>query len=264
MLPFVGAFLYLDFLYMPNILISPRFKNHSDFPVLNIQSNWTNLLLEQNYQPVVPFLHTKADDLEIILSEIDRYLSIADGLIMQGGADIDPVLYSGVMEPQINNTNIQDWIDYYLVQKAVEKDIPVFGVCRGFQMINVALGGTLIDHLPETMVSHSKFKDVSKKDYNFGSNLDNVDFGHTHSIQITRGSILENILNTDQTYVNSIHHQGIDKLGRSLKVEAIAPDGLVEAISISNKNLFAVQWHPEIVQQDKNQKQILLNWLNRI
>ncbi len=212
--------------------------------------------------PVIPFLHTKALDFEVIQLEIEKYLDQVDGVIMQGGADIDPGLYLDDQQPQITDTNIQDWIDFYLVQTAFHKNIPVLGVCRGLQMINVAFGGTLIAHLSDRVVAHSRFLDDGKKDYNFGSNLDSVDFGKIHSVELSLDGFLYNLLEINQIPVNSVHHQGIDRLGQGLSIEAIAPDGLIEAISVKDKKILGLQWHPELDLEDEYQKKIVLNWLD--
>lgn len=118
---------------------------------------------------------------------------------------------------------------------AQEKDIPIFGICRGLQIINVAMGGTLIQDLPNDSINHS---------FSALNNQKN----HGHKVSIHKGNFLYDLFG-GEFEVNTYHHQAIDRLAGGLTVCANSPDGIIEAIA--GKNLIAVQWHPERMVQMK-------------
>ena len=164
-----------------------------------------------------------------------------DGLLVTGGySNIEPWRYGGAPagpdaheDAQRDNTTLQ------LIPDAIELGIPLLGICRGFQEMNVAFGGTLHQKLHETGQYQEHREDKKAP-------LD-VQYGPAHPIVIEPGGILAAIAGTGEQMVNTVHMQGIDRLGEGLKIEACAPDGLVEAISVQNSKNFAlaVQWHPE-------------------
>lgn len=114
---------------------------------------------------------------------------------------------------------------------------PVFGICRGFQELNVAFGGSLRRDLGDTQFSHHAAE---------GADLAGM-FAHTHAVNLTPGGRLDGVYARSQLTVNSVHYQGVDRLGSGLTVEATAPDGIIEAFSaqVGNAPVLAVQWHPE-------------------
>ncbi|WP_066015211.1 gamma-glutamyl-gamma-aminobutyrate hydrolase family protein [Endozoicomonas atrinae] len=164
-----------------------------------------------------------------------------DGLLVTGGySNIEPWRYGGAPagpdaheDAQRDNTTLQ------LIPDAIELGIPLLGICRGFQEMNVAFGGTLHQKLHETGQYQEHREDKKAP-------LD-VQYGPAHPVVIEPGGILAAIAGTGEQMVNTVHMQGIDRLGEGLKIEACAPDGLVEAISVQNSKNFAlaVQWHPE-------------------
>jgi len=133
----------------------------------------------------------------------------------------------------------RDETSFALIKAAQSANIPIIGVCRGLQEINVALGGTLADHRDaeeEVSVSHHAPDDAS---------LEGM-FNHFHDVDVAPGSLLSQITGTAQIKVNSVHYQTIDRLGDGLRIEATALDNVVEAISSrDDQSIFAVQWHPE-------------------
>lgn len=168
-------------------------------------------------------------------SNIEEYLEIVDGIIFTGGGDISP-LYFG--EDPINEIGQIDYdrdlIEMALFQKSYEKDIPVFGICRGLQLINIALGGDI-------------YQDIYAQVPNVQGHtcMHNIQEGY-HVINILKDSILYDIFKKNKLLVNSQHHQAIRKLGHNLKVTARSNDGIIEAVESTNdKFVLGVQFHPE-------------------
>lgn len=159
------------------------------------------------------------------------------GLILSGGIDIYPELYNDWENKEDTgkyNTN-RDGFEYKLIEQALIKEIPILGICRGCQFINVYFNGSLIYDIPT----------IRKVDHN---KLDK-DTMRIHNINILSNTLLYNCVNKDKGEVNSSHHQSIDRLGEGLIVSAKANDGIVEAIEYADKKdkpfLMGIQWHPE-------------------
>lgn len=178
-----------------------------------------------------------------------EYLDVLDGVIFPGGGDVDPRLYGEEPHPETNWVDPErDQWEYDFARSILMAERPVLGICRGLQLLNVALGGTLHQHLPERV-------DLSLPHCT-------VDNAHapTHTVHVHSRSHLARALgikedgNEDMSIgVNSIHHQGVARLGNNLTVTAIAEDGLVEAVEMKDHHfVLAVQWHPEL-QDDPRQ-----------
>ncbi|AIR90979.1 gamma-glutamyl-gamma-aminobutyrate hydrolase family protein [Pseudomonas cremoricolorata] len=173
--------------------------------------------------------------------ELETYLDMADGIYLTGaGSNIDPGLYGQENQtPGKAQDKSRDLFDIALVQLALARGLPIFGICRGMQEINVALGGDIY----QKVYAEPGFNDHRE-------NPDDpveVQYAQVHGVDIVPGSWLERVLGTERIRVNSLHGQGLRTLGQGLEALAVADDGLVEAIhgpSIS-PFLFAVQWHPE-------------------
>lgn len=160
-----------------------------------------------------------------------------DGLLLPGGEDMDPSTYGSERHPQLGATDKErDRTELLLTEWALAEGMPVLGVCRGAQVLNVACGGTLYQDL------HSQRPDFAKHDY-FPPNYER--FRISHSIKIEADSHLAHALGTVHE-VNSMHHQGIDRLGEGLRAVAITDDGLVEGVEVPELPfVVGVQWHPE-------------------
>lgn len=169
-------------------------------------------------------------------NDLDKYLEILDGLILIGGADIWPLLYD---ENPIKQTNIisvaRDKCELNLFKKAYKRKLPILGICKGMQIINVALGGNLyqdIDAQVSNALGHKPIGIAKDELY--------------HTINIKRDTKLYNIFQSEEEYVNSNHHQSIKDLGDNLIVSAISEDGIIEAIEYKDERyLIGVQFHPE-------------------
>lgn len=170
--------------------------------------------------PVV--LHGPACD---PLTELPRRLSRFDGVLLPGGADVDPSRYGAEPAPETTGTvAFQDDLDFGVTRSVIDLDIPTLAICRGMQVLNVALGGTLVQHVVETETLHHNA---------------------IHYVHVKRDSRLHAIVGSQRIDVSSYHHQAIDRLAPGLVVSALAPDGVVEAVEHRRADVVAVQWHPE-------------------
>ncbi len=172
---------------------------------------------------------------------IDEMLDLVDGLLFTGStSNVAPVHYSG--PPSRAGTlhdADRDATTLPLIPAAVERGVPVFGICRGFQEMNVAFGGTLHQNLHEVPGLLDHRDDESQP-------LD-VQYGPAHDVVLEEGGLFRELAGTNRVRVNSLHHQGVERLAERLIVEARAPDGVIEAFRVRGAKRFAaaVQWHPE-------------------
>jgi putative glutamine amidotransferase len=176
---------------------------------------------------VLPPDEEAEDDPEPLLDRID-------GLLLAGGADIDPAVYGATPHPQTGLTwPERDRFEIALARRAIERGMPVLGACRGMQLLNVALGGTLLQHLPDAIAS-----DVHR--HTPGS------FGD-HEVRLEPGSLAARAVGAERTLVKSHHHQGIAELGEGLVATGWSiPDDLIEAVELPGASyVLGVLWHPE-------------------
>jgi putative glutamine amidotransferase len=171
----------------------------------------------------------------------DELLQRLDGLVFTGSpSNVEPRLYQGPPSaPGTLHDPARDATTLPLIRKAVEAGVPVFGICRGFQEMNVAFGGTLHQNLHE-IPGYLDHRDDTTQPLE-------VQYGPAHEVTLEPGGLLRSFSERDRIQVNSLHHQGIDELGAELAVEARAPDGVIEAFRVRQAQRFAVavQWHPE-------------------
>jgi putative glutamine amidotransferase len=165
-----------------------------------------------------------------------QVLDLLDALMLAGGADIDPSCYA--QEPHLETVDTvpeRDVFEIALARAAIERDMPVLGICRGMQLINVACGGTLVQHLPEH-VGHQEHRRV----------LGSFD-GADHDVLLTEGSLAARAAGEIAHATKSHHHQGVDRLGRGLVVSGVSTlDELPEAVELPERRfVLGVQWHPE-------------------
>lgn len=171
----------------------------------------------------------------------DEALQLLKGfraLVLMGGADVDPHLYGQQRQPHVYGVNAeQDQFEMALVHAAIELKLPTLAVCRGIQLVNVALGGTLIQHIGDIpgAVRHAPGKFPAGQDYAL------------HDVDISPRTKLSKAVGATKVNVASFHHQGIDVVGKGLKVVARSADGLVEGLEHTGRDqwLIGVQWHPE-------------------
>ncbi len=169
-------------------------------------------------------------------SSVDVYLDMMNGLLLSGGPDIAPAYYG--QEVKVNNittVKIRDESEILLTEKALEKDMPVLGICRGMQVLNVASGGTLYQDINRCGISSFNHSVTGPEEYS-----------GTHMVTLNKGSILFELFQREKFMVNSIHHQAVEKAAPGFAGTALSEDGIIEGIE-SSIHYFAigVQWHPE-------------------
>lgn len=227
----------------PVILVTTGIMhNENDQPVYQPRNTYFNALRRSGaYSVILPPLPDTGS--------VRRLLNGVDGLLVTGGGDIDPDFYGESRNTRCGPSDIdRDRTEITAVQIAIELGIPVFGICRGHQVLNVALGGTLIQDIPsqvENSIVHCE--ENNRKPL--------------HSVSIADGTILSKIQNENAIMVNSIHHQGVNKPGNGLRVSAISRDGVAEAIeSVDGRPILSVQWHPEEYTAEYPQFGKLFDW----
>jgi putative glutamine amidotransferase len=173
--------------------------------------------------------------------EIDALLELADGIFLTGSpSNVHPGRFGeAVHDPSLPLDTARDAWTLPLIPKALERGIPLLAICRGFQEVNVALGGSLHQAVQEQPghADHRAARDAPPE----------VQYGPAHSVDVVPGGVLESIVERGRIEVNSLHGQGVKQLARGLRVEARAPDGLIEAFSAPEAKGFnlCLQWHPE-------------------
>jgi putative glutamine amidotransferase len=166
----------------------------------------------------------------------DPALDLIDGLMLAGGADIDPASYNAEPHPETSGTVPErDAPEIALARRAVERDIPVLGICRGMQLLNVAYGGTLVQHVPDLVGDHEHRRNPGSFD------------GADHDVRLAPGSVAARAAAEELHPTKSHHHQAIDRLGAGLEVTGWSvTDDLPEAIEDRRcRFVLGVQWHPE-------------------
>ena len=187
------------------------------------------------------------------LDAIDFYLELIDGLLVTGGDfDIDPKIYgedvkSSKVSTKENRTNFE----FSISKKAIDRNLPIFGICGGEQLINVVLGGTLIQHIPDYHKSKINHEQINPRNE------------ASHFVTINEKSKLYDYVKTEKMFVNSAHHQAVKDLGKNLIANAYSEDGIIEGIEAIDKTFcIGVQWHPEFLI-DKNDIKILESFIKK-
>ncbi len=190
------------------------------------------------------------------LADAANIVARLDGILLTGSpSNVDARLYGEETAGDGPFDAARDTTVTRLIAATAAARRPVFGVCRGFQEINVAFGGTLRRDLATTALPHHAADDVG---------FDAM-FDHVHDVALTPGGVLARAINAATLSVNSVHYQGVDRLGTGLMVEARAPDGQIEAVAatLDGAPLLAVQWHPEWATDDHADRQTFFHLLGR-
>lgn len=234
-------------------------QSASNHPLIGISANYRegDSCIENSYALSileaggVPVLIPVCTDIEILRETVKRL----DGLLLTGGGDINPLFAKEDPIPQLQEYNIiRDQYDFTLVKLATDRCIPIFGICRGHQVINLAFGGNnyqdIYSQRQTPTLKHSQ--SVSRE---YGS----------HTVLIEKESLLFNIMGTDSIVVNSFHHQAIKDVAPGFHVSATSPDGIIEAMEGRPAYpIFSVQWHPEkmAVRPDHQMQQLFHYFVN--
>lgn len=181
-------------------------------------------------------------------SDVDSLLDMCDGIMLTGGQDITPQIYGEEKLPECGEcSDARDIMDTMFLLAALQKNKPVLGICRGIQLLNAVLGGTLYQDIPSQ--HQSALEHHQKPPYDKPS----------HSVVLLPGSPLSLLFKQDKLEVNSYHHQGIKELAEGLLPMAVAPDGMIEAVMLPGmKFVWGVQWHPEFIYKVDKCSQMLL------
>jgi putative glutamine amidotransferase len=196
----------------------------------------------------------RAGGLPVLLApgepRLPEWLALVDALILTGGPDVDPVLYHGEQHREVYGIDRErDASDLFLAHHLVATKMPALCICRGIQVLNVALGGTLVEHLPDV---------VGEKVLHRGKERAYL----PHAVRVDAGSRLAEILGATELSPMSSHHQSIRDVAPGLRVVARAPDGIVEAVEMREHPwLVAVQWHPESTAAEDATQQRLFDAL---
>lgn len=179
--------------------------------------------------------------------ELVQCFDMCDGILMTGGHDVDPSVYQMERKEECGvSCRERDEMERFLFLKAVEQDKPVLGICRGIQLMNALLGGSLYQDLPTEHPSSVEHHMTKPYDVPI------------HTVEVTKGTKLAEIIGSGKYEVNSYHHQAVKTLAENVTAMAVSEDGLIEAIGLPDKNfIIGVQWHPEFIFE-KDEKSLKL------
>ena len=205
----------------------------SPLPSATVSESYLRAVQNAGGIPVLIPASTSAEQLPSLFERLD-------GLLFTGGGDIDPQRFEGLPHPEIYDIDEgRDTVELGLARLAAAQNRPFLGICRGIQIINVALGGSLFTDLAAQMpgaLKHDHYPNIPR-DY------------LAHSVRLEAGSLLARSLGSNTAEVNSLHHQGVQHLAEGLSACAFAPDGLVEGVELPDHRFgLGVQWHPEWLQ----------------
>ena len=168
---------------------------------------------------------------------LDEMLSHLKGVVLVGGGDLDPAMYGETPHPTVERVDpIRDRFEIEVAKWALQHDLPLLGICRGMQILNVAAGGSLIQDIPSQRVTPLQHRQADAIDH------------PAHIVRIEPDSRLARVLGCTEMHVNTGHHQAVDRVAPEFRATAFAEDGIIEGIESENKSwVIGVQWHPEMM-----------------
>ncbi|WP_298725586.1 gamma-glutamyl-gamma-aminobutyrate hydrolase family protein [uncultured Ferrovibrio sp.] len=176
---------------------------------------------------------------------VESYLDLLDGLIVTGGNfDVDPALFGATAKhATVKTKDARTQFEWAITKGMLERNKPVFGICGGQQLLNVVLGGTLIQHIPDAVENALAHEQPNPRDQ------------AGHSVHIAKGTLLHRIVGAEELPVNSAHHQAVEKVAPGAISDAVAPDGVIEGIEHPDYRFcLGVQWHPEFLISQGDEK----------
>lgn len=181
--------------------------------------------------------------------DIDAQLDGIDALYVPGGADVSPLVYGEEpIEEQGASRRSNDIFESEIIRRAAARKLPVLGICRGAQIVNVAFGGTLYQDIKSQYVGAIRHRQADK----------NCEL--THTVTVLENTTLAEICGTGKLQVNSFHHQAVKVPGNGLRVSATASDGMIECVESEDGLVLGIQWHPETLQQHGGAHTAVFKW----
>lgn len=230
----------------PVIGLTAQYEHLVNRKLIQVNNTYVDAVIEGGGTPIVLPIVTDMD-------KIDNYLDLVDGLILTGGGDVSPLYYGEEPIKEIGSICIdRDKMELELFKRAYERGIPALGICRGLQVINVALNGSI-------------YQDIAVQlPYSIAHVCNDVLHGF-HTINILKDSILYEMFDKEKLVVNSQHHQSIKDVGENLRIAATTVDGIIESIESTNEIfVLGVQFHPEaMIYNDKNFIKIFSYFIDR-
>jgi putative glutamine amidotransferase len=200
---------------------------YSKFPWYAVRENYCDIVAANGGLPVsLPHEPERAAD----------YLDRIDGLIVTGGAfDVDPALFGDATKHStVTTKDRRTAFEFAITRGAIDRDMPVLGICGGQQLLNVVLGGTLIQHIPDELPDALAHEQPNPRNE------------PGHLVRVAPGTLLHRITGAAEMHVNSAHHQAVKQPAPGTVVDAVAPDGVIEGIELPGRRFcLGVQWHPE-------------------
>ena len=218
-------------------------EGYSNYPWYALRKNYASVVVKAGGIPVV---------LPHELSLIDVYLDLIDGLIITGGNfDVDPSMYGDYTNHEtVKLKPKRTEFEMSITRDALERDMPILGICGGQQLLNVVLGGTLIQHIPDEI--EGAFLHEQKNPRNEPG----------HIVSIEKGTLLRDIVNTKKMNVNTAHHQAVKTVSDRVIINARTADGVIEGIEARNRKFcLGIQWHPEF-EIDAGDIRIFMAFIN--
>ena len=234
---------------MPKPLIGITTRNEKDsdgHPLTALQHSYINAIVRAGGLPIlIPSIFSEEDFLDLY--------SRLSGILFSGGGDVSLEYFSGLDHPRIGEVDDKrDLTEIRLMRAAVNDGKPILGICRGAQVMNIALGGTLYTHIPAQL--------KGALDHDYPGNLRRV---LVHPVNVDESSRSAEIFGETLLNVNSLHHQGLKDIAPGLRVAGCAPDGLVEVVEIpDHPYAIAVQWHPEWLTDQPSMQRLFKSFVD--
>lgn len=229
---------------IPKVLITGNHKENDDLRIFGPATFLRDFIAYPFYlEGFLPLVIPAVRFNEKNISEIAK---IADLIVLSGGKDVDPLIYNEeVRYDNVERHTFRDEIELMIIKWAIKEKKPLFGICRGLEVINTFFGGSLyqdIKNQAKVKLLHYQ-KEIEKL---------------SHKVVLEKDSFLWQLYQKKEVFVNSFHHQAIKKLGGNLKIAAKSSDGIIEAIQHDSLPIFGVQWHPEVSYNfDVNSKKLI-------